>query len=162
MKLKNVKAPEVAKDSAKLTPIGAVKYIIGYSSVVFTALALLILIVQALQAGESEVAFVKPLRFLLIYPFTLFTAAAGLVFKVKDLGWGAKFMIHYAVSAVALYIFVCAPAKEASNPWAMVALASFLYWVVALTIIIVKSTIERKKRDSAPYDPVYKKGIRKQ
>ena len=154
--VKNVPAPE----KAALTPLGALKYIICYSSVLFTAISVVVLIAQALSASESGITFADPARFLAIYPFALFAAAASLVFKAKmNTFW--KILIHYGVSVVAFYLFICAPIKEYINSVAIVALVSILYFICAAIEVSIRASIERKKRDSVPYQSVYGKITRK-
>jgi len=132
-------------------------HIISYSCIYFTAIALLILIVQALSANENEVSFMAPSRFLMLYPFTLAVAVADCIFMVKEMKTFSKVLIHYASFAISFYIFVCSPIKNGSNPIAMVAIVSVLYFIVATPILIVASSKSKKKRESVPYQSVYKK-----
>lgn len=149
-----------ANEKTTLTPLGALKYIICYSSVLFTAIALIVLIAQAASATESGVAFADPARFLAIYPFALFAAAASLVFKTK-MNTLLKILIHYGVSVIAFYLFICAPIKEHINSVAIVALVSILYFIGAAIEVCIRSSIQKKKRDSVPYQSVYGKITRK-
>ena len=151
--MKNVKTPTPVEQKAKLSAMDVVKYIIGYSSVIFTAISLILLIVQALTVSEDEIAFVDPTRFLMLYPFTLCTAAAALVFKSKTMKMWLKVLIHYGVSAIALYVFVCAPVKNG----AIVALASILYFVVVCAALIPRAILNKKKNEDIPYQSVYSK-----
>jgi hypothetical protein len=155
--MKNVKSPAPVTEQTKLSATDVIKYIIGYSSVVFTAISLILLIVQALTVGEDEIAFVDPSRFLMLYPFTLCTAAAALVFKARTIKMWLKLLIHYGVSAIALYIFVCAPVKNGS----IVALASILYLIVALAILIPRAIINKKMNEEIPYQSVFGKANKK-
>jgi len=155
--MKNVKSPAPATEQTKLSAMDVIKYIIGYSSVVFTAISLVLLIAEALTVGEDEIAFVDPSRFLMLYPFTLCTASAALVFKARSMKMWLKILIHYGVSAIALYIFVCAPVKNGS----IVALASILYFVVVCAVLIPRTIINKKKNEETPYQSVFGKANKK-
>jgi len=155
--MKNVKSPAPATEQTKLSAMDVIKYIIGYSSVVFTAISLVLLIAEALTVGEDEIAFVDPSRFLMLYPFTLRTASAALVFKARSMKMWLKILIHYGVSAIALYIFVCAPVKNGS----IVALASILYFVVVCAVLIPRTIINKKKNEETPYQSVFGKANKK-
>jgi hypothetical protein len=155
--MKNSKAPAPTPEETRLSAVGAIKYIIGYSSVIFTAISLILLVAQALTTSEGEIAFVDPSRFLMLYPFTLCTAAAALVFKARTIKMWLKLLIHYGVSAIALYIFVCAPVKNGS----IVALASILYLIVALAILIPRAIINKKMNEEIPYQSVFGKANKK-
>lgn len=158
--MKNTTKSAPAPEKAALTPLGALKYIICYSSVLFTAISVVVLIAQAASATEGGIAFADPARFLAIYPFALFAAAASLVFKTK-MNTFLKIVIHYGVSVVAFYLFICAPIKEYTNPLAIIVLVSLLYFIGAVTEISIRASIDKKKRDSVPYQSVYGKITRK-
>lgn len=134
-----------------------INHIISYSCIYFTAIALLILIAQALSAQSNEVSFMAPSRFLMLFPFTLAVAIADCIFMVKGMGMLSKVLVHYATFAVSFYIFVCSPIKNGSNPIALVAIVSVLYFIVATPILIIASSKNKKKRESVPYQSVYKK-----
>ena len=124
-------APKPTEQQVK--PIKAtdiIKHIISHSCIYFTAIALVLLIAQMISAGESEKT-IEPIRFLLIYPFTLAFAIADCIFKVPSLGKGAKVTIHYAITVVSFYLFVCAPAKSAANPVVIVLFMSLIYFIIA-------------------------------
>ena len=158
--MKNEKIASPAVEQNKLTLLGAIKYIICYSSVVFTAISLMLLISQSLTASKVGVVFADPARFRAIYPFTLCTAAAGLVFKTKMKMW-TKLLIHYAVTIVSFYLFVCSPIKSSTNPVAIIALASLIYLLGAAADLIIRAAINKKKRDDTPYQSVYSKITKK-
>lgn len=134
-----------------------INHIISYSCIYFTALALLILIAQALSSDGNEVSFMAPSRFLMLFPFTLAVAVADCVFMVKDMGMASKVIIHYATLAISFYVFVCSPIKNGSNPFALVAIISVLYFIVATPVLIIVSAKNKKQRESVPYQSVYKK-----
>ena len=159
--MKNIKAVAPVTEPQKLSAKGVIKYIIGYSSTVFTAISLFLLTVQSLTVGEDEIAFVDPSRFLMLFPFALCTAAASLIFKARSLKLWAKFLIHYIVSATALYAFVCKPAENGTNPFSIVILASLLYFIAAGTILVIRAVKEKKERDAIPYQSVYGKITKK-
>ena len=143
----------------KVNPIKAtdvIKYIISRSCIYFTAIALVLLIAQMISAGESEKT-IEPIRFLLIYPFTFFLASADCIFKAPSLGKVAKVTIHYAITVISFYLFVCAPAKSAANPIAIIFFMSLIYFIIATPILIVFSIIRKKKNPVEEYKPIYSK-----
>lgn len=158
--MKNTPQVATAPEKAKLTLIGALKYIICYSSVLFTAISVIILIAQAASASADGIAFADPGRFLAIYPFALCTAAASLIFK-SNVKMIVKILIHYGVLATAFYLFICAPIKSSTNPVAILALVSLLYFIGVAIELSIRAAINRKKRDAVPYQSVYGKITRK-
>lgn len=158
--MKNEKISAHVDEQTGLTPLGAVKYIIAYSSVVFTAITLVLLIFHSLSANKAGMAFADPARFLAIYPFALFSSVAGLVFKSK-LKTAVKVLIHYAVTIVSFYLFICAPIKSSTNPIAIIALASLIYLLGAAADLGIRAAINKKKRDDVPYQSVYGKITKK-
>ena len=152
--MKNTPQVAPAPEKTKLTLLGALKYIICYSSVLFTAISVVILIAQSASASADGVAFADPSRFLAIYPFALCTAAAGLIFKTQAKTL-VKILVHYGVSALAFYFFICAPIKSSTNPAAIVALVSLLYFIGVAVELSIRTAIKRKNRDAVPYQSVY-------
>ena len=132
-------------------------HIISYSCIYFTVISLLILIVQALSAQENEVSFIAPSRFLMLFPFTLAVAVADCIFMVKSMKMASKVLVHYASLAVSFYAFVCAPMNNGTSPLAIVALITVIYFIVATPILIIVSAKNKKKRESVPYQSIYKK-----
>ena len=159
--MKNNQKTFPSADTAKpTTSADVIKYIISHSCIYFTAVAIILLIAQSISAGDSEKT-IEPLRFLLIYPFTLAVAAADCIFKARSLGTGTKATIHYAITVLAFYLFVCAPAKSAANPIVIVLFLSFIYFLIATPILIVFSSVKKKKSKEVPYQSVYGKVTKK-
>lgn len=158
MKAEKNSAPVAEK--AKLTPIGAIRYIIGYSSVIFTAISLVLLIFWSLSENKEGMTFTDPARFLAIYPFALCASAASLVFKAK-IKTAVQVIIHYAVTIFSFYLFICAPIKSSTNPVAIIALASLLYFIGIAVYLGIRAAINKKKREEIPYQAVYGKITKK-
>ena len=147
----------IKEDAPKtLSASDVIKYIISHSCIYFTAVGLIILIFQAIAVGDSEKT-IEPLRFILIYPFTLALACADCIFKVKSMGVSAKVVIHYAITVISFYIFVCSPAKSEANPILILLLLSVIYFIIAAPILIVRAIIKKKNTPVEAYKPVYGK-----
>ena len=157
---KNVQ--NIVKDESPkaLSTLDIAKYIISHSCMYFTAVAIVILIAQMISAGDSEKT-IEPLRFILIYPFTFALACADCIFKARSMGLGAKVAIHYAITVIAFYIFVCSPAKSEANPIVILLLLSVIYFIIAAPILIVRAIIKKKNTPVEAYKPVYGKITRK-
>ena len=158
--MKNEKKAAPAAEQTRLTAYGAIKYIICYSSVVFNAISLILLIPQALSTDSNGVAFVDPARFLAIYPVALCTTAASLIFRA-NMKTVFKVLIHYAVTITAFYVFICAPIKSTSKPLAIVAVTSLLYFIGVAIDLGIRAAIDKKKRVETPYQSVYGKLTKK-
>ena len=159
--MKNNKKSIPATEELKTTTAAdIIKQIISHSCIYFTAVALVLLIAQAISSGESGKT-IEPTRFLMIYPFTLALASADCIFKARSMGTGAKVAIHYAITIIAFYLFICAPVKSSANPIVIILFMSFIYFVIATPILIVRHLIKKKKEKEVPYQSVYSKVAKK-
>ena len=157
--MKNASQPVTAPKQTKLSAVDILKYIIGYSSVIFTAISLVLLIIMTLTAGEDDITIVEPSRFLVLYPFALCTSAASLVFKTR-IKVVFRILIHYAVSAAAFYLFICSPIKNNVNPAAIIAVISVLYFIVAAIYLGARAIVNKRNQEEIPYQPVYGKATK--
>ena len=157
---KNINAP-AQSDANKLSARDVINHIISKSCIYFTAIALVLLIAQALSVEGDEIAFVDPTRFFMLYPFTLCIAIAELIFKAKTVKTVWKLLVHYGVLVLSFYIFVCSPVKTETNPVAIVALVSLLYFAAAGTVLIIRAAKAKKEQKQVPYESVYKNVYKK-
>lgn len=141
------------KNKSSLMP-QKLKRILVRSCVYFTALTLMLLIIQAFSA---DIRYVTPTRFLLIYPFSLSMALGDLVLKAKSMKSATKVITHYLISVGAFYAFLLAPAKNSGNPVVLILILTAVYFIVAIPVIVVRARKRKKETEAAPYVSVYSK-----
>ncbi|MCI6502467.1 MAG: hypothetical protein MSA49_04470 [Clostridia bacterium] len=116
----------------------------------FTVFTLILLIIQA-SAGDSNTAYVKPSRFLLVLPFALFIALADVLFLLPKLQKAVALLFHCLITMLGFFFFMYLPVSGSIQMLPILLLALILYGIV-MTVCMIP-TIVRGKR--AKKDAVY-------
>ena len=146
---------KMKKEQTKATPFfEKIKNIFTSSCSYFTAITLALLIIQSFSA---DIRYITPIRFLLIYPFSFAMALGNLVLRSKSIKPFAKIMYHYLISIASFYIFLVLPAKNSGSPAVLLLTLTFVYFVIATPILIIRHKQHKKEIEVTPYISVYTK-----
>ena len=140
------------KEISGSSPTSTLIYIAMWSCVYFTAVSVILLMLQALQADSL---YVKPDRFLLILPFGVSMSIGNLIIKAKALKLRWKVILHYASSLLAFYLFLVLPAETLTNPLPLMMIITVAYFLVATPILIILNIKNKKSREEAPYKSMF-------
>lgn len=153
--MKKSEAERLATEAKKRKTTEALKFVFFGSCTIFTALAMLFLSPQLFTHND----LIDPLRFFLIYPFSLCVTIGSLIFKVKKAHILLKLLVHFSVIAVSFYVFLCSTLSNA-DPFILIALLGLIYAIVAIAILSVLR-ITRKKEEKPAYVSMFSQSSKK-
>lgn len=111
----------------------------------YTVISLCLLVV-GLIAGNGQ-SYLDATSFLLLFPFGLAMALAGMLYRSGKLRRWARWLLHYAITLCALLVFVLLPHMNgAVSPVTVLLLCvllSILYWILFLLIHIFQKRFRK-------------------
>ena len=114
--------------------------------VYFTVTALLLILVNLLLNDSGDAGRIHGVSFLLFFPFGLCLSAAGLLFTSKALPLWAKYLLHFLITDLSLFLFLWLPsnsAAQASTGLIMLTLFSVLYWIFLGLAVWIRSRVRK-------------------
>lgn len=112
----------------------------------FTAISLATLIFGLLFLPEKD--HVTALSFLLLFPFSICAAGAGLIWKNKKIPTVWRFLLHYVILLAALILFILLPAEAtfSAPTWILLLLLfTILWWISRGLVHILKTKLSGEK-----------------
>lgn len=141
-KNEQIKQPSVAKT------IGSV---LSNTCILFTVLAMAILATQLF--GNNDL--ISPLRFFLLFPFSLCVSLSNLIFKARSINTFFKLFIHFAALSASFYLCLCTTLKNV-KPVILVIILGVLYIIIATPIVIILKSIKKKSEPKPEYVSMFK------
>ena len=114
--------------------------------VYFTAISLIMIVIKLLLDGSENAGRIHTGSFLLFLPFGLCMSAAGMLFSSQHLPSWAKYLLHFAITDLSLFLFLWLPANssvQASTGLIMLALISILYWIFLGLVVWIRSRVRK-------------------
>ena len=114
--------------------------------VYFTAIALIMILGNLILNGFKDADNIHAGSFLLFFPFGLCLSAAGLLFSSKSLPSWAKYLLHFAITDLSLFLFLWLPSNsgaQASTGIIMLTLFSILYWIFLGLVVWIRSRVRK-------------------
>ena len=114
--------------------------------VYFTATALIMIFGNLLVSGADNVGRIHAGSFLLFFPFGLCLSAAGLLFSSQKLPSWSKYLLHFLITDLSLFLFLWLPSNssaQASTGLIMLTLFSVLYWIFLGLVVWIRSRVRK-------------------
>ena len=115
--------------------------------VYFTVTALIMMTISLLlDDGSSAGSGIRTEAFFLFFPFGLSLSAAGLLFSSKSLPSWAKYLLHFLITDLSLFLFLWQPSNsgaKASTGLIMLVLFSILYWIFLGLAVWIRSRVRK-------------------
>ena len=127
---------------------------------VYTATALVLLLLRLAVAGSFENTLIRPQAFLLILPFAVGMSALGLLYRFERVPFGLRLVMHYAASVACAFLFLYLPTgalSSASGGFLAVILMSLLYWMIMGAYLALDKARARRVRSQTEYQSVFRK-----
>ena len=125
----------------------AIKKWLGGGCVYFTVTALLILFFNFAALGTvKDAGNISMYSFLLMFPFGLCLSAAGMLLGAKGLSSWIRFLSHYLITVLAVFLFLILPSGASANSsfyLVMFALLSALYWILFGFVALIRNRVRR-------------------
>ena len=107
----------------------------------YAVISLIFLIIDIALSNTKATHVISSTSFLLIFPFGLSMAGAGMLYRSKLPRW-SRILSHYVISVVSFLLFMLLPAGSASSGvyvLLMLVLLTVIYWILfALVHIFAK------------------------
>ncbi len=114
--------------------------------VYFTATSIIMILGNLLLNGAENTGRIHSGSFLLFFPFGLCLSAAGLLFSSKKLPIWTKYLLHFSITDLSLFLFLWLPsnsAAQASTGLIMLTLFSALYWIFLGLAVWIRSRVRK-------------------
>ena len=125
----------------------AIKKWLSGGCVYFTVTALLILFFNFAAIGTFRNAGnISMHSFLLMFPFGLCLSAAGMLLNTKHLAPWIRFLSHYVITILAVFLFLLLPSGASANSsfyLVMFALLSAVYWILFGLVALIRNRVRR-------------------
>ena len=114
--------------------------------VYFTVLSLFIILVNLLITDGASSKGISLTAFLLFFPCGLCISAGGLLLRIKSIPRWGRYLLHYLISVLALFLMLYLPAS--ANSGSMFKLLTFIlmsviYWVLFGLVMLIYSRVRR-------------------
>ncbi len=114
--------------------------------VYFTALSLLIILINLLATDDATSKGISAVSFLLFFPCGLCMSAGGLLLRLKTLPRWSRYLLHYIICVLAFFLMFYLPVSTHSN--AMTKLVMFItlsvvYWVLFGAVMLVYTRVRK-------------------
>lgn len=130
-----------------------------YACVYFTAVAMVLLIIQAIIGESSDAVTIYPLRFILIFPYALLFSAANTLLSLKTVAKWLRVVCHYLATVMGFLIFMYLPAsfdRDGSAILVAIFIVTVLYIFAFLLIAGIRSAIKKNSAEHKKYDSMFK------
>ena len=131
--------------------LSLIKSTLSGTCIIFTVFTLIVLTPQLF--GQNDL--IQPLRFFMIFPFSLCFAVANLIFKIKSLKTFIKLILHFSLVALSFYLCLCSSVKEL-NPLVLILLLGVIYVMIAIPVVIILRRRSKKLEKKPEYTPMFK------
>lgn len=114
--------------------------------VYFTVLSLLIILVNLLMTEGAASKGISPVAFLLFFPCGLCMSAGGLLLRKNTIPRWGRYLLHYVISVLAVFLMLYLPVSTSSNPMnklLMFILLSVVYWVLFGVVMLIYTRVRR-------------------
>ena len=114
--------------------------------VYFTVISIIMILGNFLLNGAENPGRIHSGSFLLFFPFGLCLSAAGLLFSSKKLPTWAKYLLHFCITDLSLFLFLWLPsnsAAQASTGLIMLTLFSVLYWIFLGLAVWIRGRVRK-------------------
>lgn len=114
--------------------------------VYFTALSLLIILINLLMTENVDTKVISPVSFLLFFPCGLCMSAGGLLLRAKALPRWSRFLLHYIICVLAIFLMFYLPVSSHANAMTklmMFITLSVLYWVLFGLIMLIYTRVRK-------------------
>ncbi len=114
--------------------------------VYFTVLSLLILFANLLVTDGISSKGISPVAFLLFFPCGLCMSAGELLLRNKALPRWGRFLLHYGISVLAVFLMLYLPVSTNNDPMnklLMFILLSVVYWVLFGVVMLIYTRVRR-------------------
>ena len=139
----------------KPSPITRIKQILVTSAVIYT---LSVLLISFILTGLSGDQAIDPIRFLLIFPFSLSLAIGNHLYKFCKRSAFFAFLYHFLFTVGGFYLFLYLPAyREASSSSSFLVLLFFavIYLVVYGVCALFRNRWKKQVRLESDYQPQF-------
>lgn len=114
--------------------------------VYFTALSLLIILINLLATDDATSKGISAVSFLLFFPCGLCMSAGGMLLRLKTLPRWSRYLLHYIICVLAFFLMFYLPVSTHSN--AMTKLVMFItlsvvYWVLFGAVMLVYTRVRK-------------------
>lgn len=114
--------------------------------VYFTALSLLIILINLLATDDATSKGISAVSFLLFFPCGLCMSAGGLLLRLKTLPRWSRYLLHYIICVLAFFLMFYLPVSTHSN--AMTKLVMFItlsvvYWILFSAVMLIYSRVRK-------------------
>ena len=111
----------------------------------FTGIILIYTVIVALVNPDANEIYLSGLRILFFFIFSIFISGANLIYGVKTVSAPIRLLIHYIMTAFAVYLCLLLPSDPAPSKVIVgIVLFSILYFIGAGILAIIRSV--RKKQ----------------
>ena len=114
--------------------------------VYFTACTFLMAFIRLIVSGEESAGMINVVSFLFFFPFGLAMSAAGMILCNKSLPRWSRYLLHYGITILSLYVFVWMPSNTVARPSTVLivfVVFTVLYWLVFGLIQLIRSRIRK-------------------
>lgn len=114
--------------------------------VYFTVLSLLIILVNLLMTEGAASKGISPVAFLLFFPCGLCMSAGGLLLHSNTIPRWGRYLLHYVISVLAIFLMLYLPVSTNSNPMnklLMFILLSVVYWALFGIVMLIYTRVRR-------------------
>ena len=113
--------------------------------VYFTVISMLFIFLNFITGNANDMGRINTVSFLWMFPCGLCLSFAGILLKSQKLPRWARFLLHYLITVLSIYLFLILPSNfhlSGSTVLILVILLTALYWLlfglVALTLYRVR------------------------
>lgn len=114
--------------------------------VYFTMISFIMIFGMLLLNNGEKAGNINAVSFLLFFPFGLCLSAAGMLFSSDKLPSWAKYLLHYVITILSLFVFLWLPANtsaRASTGLIMLVLISVLYFIFLGLVVWIRSRVRK-------------------
>jgi len=114
--------------------------------VYFTALSLLIILINLLATDNATAKSISPVSFLLFFPCGLCMSVGGMLLRVGSIPRWGRYLLHYIICVLAIFLMFYLPVSTQSD--AMTKLVMFItlsvvYWVLFGAVMLVYTRVRK-------------------
>lgn len=148
--MKNFDFKNTIPNSKSKSSYGVIKDILLNSCAFFTVFSMLILATQLFADRDM----IDPVRFFMLYPFSLCISLANLIFKTDKIKFLFKIVVHCSITTLSFYILMCLPMKSAKKG-VLIILFVILYIIIASIIMIIRKPTKKPKEPQKEYTSMF-------
>ncbi len=136
-------------------PVSYVRRLVSGTCVRYTAISTMAILIN-LILGDTEGAYIDPLRFLLFLPFALCLALATAVRKTEKMPTAGKLVLHPVLSLGGFYLCLYLPFQIRTSPTGtqillLLLLSALVYGLLMVIIALCTRRARRRQIEEKPY-----------